>query len=453
LARLPILAAASALVVLAAACTRSAGQTETGGGGGGAAPTTSVAAAPAAGDFGTLKGICGPGNASTATGRGVTASTITLGTMADPGSSITPGLGQEFFDVAKAFTAWCNAAGGINGRKLVVNLHDAKLTDVAARTLDACQTDFMLVGGGNVIDAPGVAPRVACGLGAIPAYGVSPQALTAPLQLRATPNTASRFPVAAWLLMDKQFPGAMGALGVGGSSLDTIRPQGQRLQEALTQLGYKVADYQELPALVTNFRPFVEELKSKGVQGYEAIAVQDLTPLVTAMNDVGLNLKFMIIENQLYDPKTIAGAKTTQFPPTWLVLDHMPFELASQSPVTQEAVNIVHATVPNSPLTDFTALALGAWVLWAKSATACGDTLTVSCVLSKAGAESAWTAGGLFPTLDLTPGQQEVSHCYLMMKVTPNGFVYDKAVTNPNQGFFNCSENNVVTLANPYTSS
>lgn len=451
LAGLPVLAAASALLLVIAGCTRSTNETETGGGDAGGSPPSAAPAAAAAGDFGTEKGICGPGSARTATGRGVTASSITIGTMGDPGSTVTPGLGQEFFDVADAFAAWCNKAGGINGRKIVVNKHDAKLTDVAARTLDACQTDFMLVGGGNVLDAPGVQPRIDCKLGAIPAYGVSPQSLNAPLQLRAAPNTANRYPVAGFLAMARMFPDAMNAIGISGSSLADIRPQGLRLQEALTQLGYKVADYQEPPALVTNWRPYVEELKGKGVQGYEAIGVQDLTPVVTAMNDVGLNLKYMIIENQLYDPKTIAGAKSTKFPPTWLVMDHLPFELAAQSPVTQEAVDLVHATVPNAKLTAFTALALSSWVLWAKSATACGDTLTVDCVLAKAGTQTAWTAGGLYPKIDLKPGEQEVSHCYLLMKVTADGFVYDKTATAPNQGFFNCSDKNVVTLTNPFT--
>ncbi|WP_007518227.1 MULTISPECIES: ABC transporter substrate-binding protein [Pseudofrankia] len=446
----PVLAAASVLLVVVAGCTRSTDETETGGGGSGA-PATSAPAAAAAGDFGTEKGICGPGTASKATGRGVTASSITLGTFGDPGSTITPGLGQEFFDVGEAFVAWCNKAGGINGRELVLNKHDGKLTDVAARMIDACQTDFMIVGGGNAVDAPGVQPREECKLGSVPAYGVSPEALNAKLQVRAQPNTAARYPIGGFQSMARLYPDAMKSLGVGGSTLGTLRPQGLRLQEALTQTGYTVADYQELPPLVTNFRPFVEQLKNKGVQGYQPIGLQDPSPLVTAMNDVGLSLKFMIFENQLYDPLTIQAAKATKFPTTYVVIDHIPWELASQSPVTKEAVDLVHATVPNAKLTDFTALSLNAWVLWAKSATACGDDLTVDCVLGKAGAESAWTAGGLYPERNLVAGQQKTTNCYLLMKVTPDGFVYDKDATGPNKGFFNCDDKNVATLANTFT--
>ncbi|MBL7521866.1 ABC transporter substrate-binding protein, partial [Frankia sp. CNm7] len=399
----------------------------------------------------TEKGICGPGDASAASGRGVTATTITLGTFGDPGSPVTPGLGQEFFDVGEAFVAWCNEAGGINGREIVLNKHDAKLTDVAARMIDACQTDFMSVGGGNALDAAGVAPRVDCDLGSVPAYGVSPEALDAPLQVRPQPNRADIYPVGGFRAMARMFPEAMDSLAVGGSALGTLRPNGLRLQQALTQLGDKVVSYQEMPALVTNYRPFVEQLKGSGAQGYQPIGIQDLSPLVTAMNDVGLSLSFMLIENQLYTPLTISAAKATTFPPTWLVLDHIPFELADESPVMRQATDIVRATVPDADLNNFTALSFSAWVLWAKAATACGDTLTVDCVLEKAGSETAWTAGGIFPARNIVAGQQRTTDCVLLMKVTPDGFAYDKAATAPNQGFFNCDPKNLEALTNTFS--
>ena len=89
--------------------------------------------------------------------------------MSDTGSSVEPGLGQEFFDTADAFAKWCNAAGGINGRTVVVDKLDAKLFNGAQQVIQACQDDFMLVGGGNALDAPDVKPRVACKLGQSPA--------------------------------------------------------------------------------------------------------------------------------------------------------------------------------------------------------------------------------------------------------------------------------------------
>jgi hypothetical protein len=36
------------------------------------------------------------------------------------------------------------------------------------------------------------------------------------------------------------------------------------------------------------------------------------------------------------------------------------------------------------------------------------------------------------------------------MDVTAQGFVYDKDITQPNQGIYNCDPKNVVTLKNSY---
>src|SRR5690242_21367128 len=149
------------------------------------ATTNSTAPASAApGDFGSLKGVCGSGNASGATARGVTATDIHIGVTADPGAAAAPGLEQEFFDTADGFSKWCNAAGGINGRKIVVDKLDAKLFNVGQVTSQACQQDFFLVGNGNAFDSAGVKIREGCKLGQIPAYVVSPQAVDAKYEVQ-----------------------------------------------------------------------------------------------------------------------------------------------------------------------------------------------------------------------------------------------------------------------------
>ena len=79
-------------------------------------------------------------------------------------------------------------------------------------------------------------------------------------------------------------------------------------------------------------------------------------------------------------------------------------------------------------------------------ATACGNDLTQDCVLQKAGTEKEWTAGGLFPPRDTDPNNKHQTQCYVIMDVTPNGFVYDKEVTQPNNGIYNCDPKNAVDI-------
>ena len=82
--------------------------------------------------FGTMESPCGPAaetgaTATTGAGgddpaetQGISADTIQVGTVADPGFSGAPGLNQEIFDAGEAFVAWCNDQGGINGRQLAL---------------------------------------------------------------------------------------------------------------------------------------------------------------------------------------------------------------------------------------------------------------------------------------------------------------------------------------------
>ena len=190
--------------LLAAGCTRS-GSTSAGDSPA-TSPRTTQVAAPVTGDFGTLKAVCGPGQATGATDKFVTDSSIDVGTMADPGAQASPGLDQELFDTATAFVKWCNTAGGILGRKLTLHLHDAKLFEVPARVLDACSQDFALVGDGTAFDNGGVAPRVACGLPELPAYDNSPEATNAPLVVQATPTPTSQAPVYLYRGVQHLFP-------------------------------------------------------------------------------------------------------------------------------------------------------------------------------------------------------------------------------------------------------
>src|ERR1700685_3834761 len=97
--------------------------------------------------------------------RGVGDKTINIAVENDASNTIVPGLEVEFTQQATAFADWCNAAGGITGRKIVLDNRDAALFNVAAQMTQACQTDFMAVGGGYAIDASGVPIREKCGLG------------------------------------------------------------------------------------------------------------------------------------------------------------------------------------------------------------------------------------------------------------------------------------------------
>jgi hypothetical protein len=89
------------------------------------------------------------------------------------------------------------------------------------------------------------------------------------------------------------------------------------------------------------------------------------------------------------------------------------------------------------------------WLLWAKSASACGANLTVNCVLTHAAATKNWDAGGIqapIAKLTLSNENPQPSPCFAMLKLSSKGIIYDKSITDPTQSIWNCNPKNVVQL-------
>jgi hypothetical protein len=450
---------------LTAACGRSSSDNGGGGGGGGnsTAPTTSASASAsgggsAAGDFGTLKGICGPGTAKTASAKGVTADTIRIGTTGDPGAAAAPGLEQEFFDTADAFSKWCNAAGGINGRKIVVDKWDAKLFNVGQAFTNACQKDFMIVGNGNAFDDAGVKPREACKQGDIFAYTVGPATATSKYQVSVAPSNPEQYPYGPLRLLLEAYPQAKTAgVGIGSSTLASLVPQGLRIQQSLKDSGIKNTVLQAQPPAVDNYRPYMEQLKGAGVLGYDQINGQDITVLYQAMKNVGWNPAFALYSVQYYLQNNVEAAKQLgTFPDSFVGFSHLAFEMdPTQYPVIKQVKDILNASISKPRFTDFTASSMSAWALFAKEATACGDNLTMDCVIGKAEAETDWTAGGLYSPQRLSTVNPQISKCWLLIKLSTSGWAYDAKDTAPTAGDgpYNCDPKNVTAVKSYQTSS
>jgi ABC-type branched-subunit amino acid transport system substrate-binding protein len=427
---------------LAAGCGHSSSGTAT--------PTTSAKArAEAAGDFGTLRSLCGPGTASGATARGVTDTEIHLGTMADPTNTVLPGIGQESFDIGDGFVKWCNAAGGILGRKLVLTKRDAKLFDVGARMIEACQSDFMLVGSANPLDESGLQPRLGCGLAQIPAYVVSAKAAVADQQV-VIDSSIPEVAVGHFRALAAKFPAAFQAvsfISVNGAGLDSFA---KRQREAIEALGDKVVDFQLTPITGTdNWRPYAQNALGHGAKAVVTLS-PDIGAFIRSMTDVGWKPDVLPLGVQNYSSGTIELAKEGVLPPTWVSTSYRPFETASTSATVRQAVALIESSSSIKP--SFAHLqALNAWLLWAKAAKACGSKLTGACVIAAAGAQKGWDGGGLTAPVDTHAGGGVLSRCFTLLRATPKGFVLDPAVTKPNHDIFNCDPANVAMVKDTFT--
>ncbi len=394
--------------------------------------------------------ICEPGPGGASSVRGVGDKTINIAEFNDASNTVEPGLEIEFVQQAKAFAAWCNASGGINGRHIVIDDRDAALFNAAQEATAACQSDFMAVGGGMALDQPSVPIRTQCGLGQISGYVISDASELASLQVDPSGANTDSVTSGWFAALAKKYPQAVKKAGMGAANTPSVLEPERKLEYGAQRQGWNVIDFQEPPVSVTDWAPYVEEAQTKGVQALWPASDANMTPYFQAMTTAGYKPAFIALGTQFYNPTTTkAVAANPGIPPVYVETGWWPLEMASQNASTGQLVNVMHSYGKGDPVDFFDEEGAESWLLWAKSASACGTDLTVSCVLDKAAATKNWDAGGIeAPVAQLTMSNEnpQPSPCFAILQAEPNKFVYDKAVTEPTQSIWNCNPKNVVHL-------
>jgi hypothetical protein len=406
------------------------------------APTTSGAASSSSAKFGTLPSPCGKGSAKGATDQGVTNSTINVAYGDDRGFSGLPGLDQEMGDAVKAMIAWCDAQGGINGRKIVGDYYDAAITNVGGVMTQACKKDFMLVGEGFALDSSGEQTRLGCNLAAVPGFTVSPQVANAYEMYQASPNPADYSPVSSAYEITKLFGNAKTQkAGQYNSTLSTQQASMAKAVQAYTKTGWK---FLNCPVQINyngeaNYTPFVQKLQSCGAQ----IVYNDSTPGPTLYGALQA-------ENQInYNPIWVedSGAYTAAFAQwntaglgnnVYVRLSYEPLEAANVVPAVKQYISIVKKN--GGLISQLGEQSTSSFLLWATEAKACGSTLTRQCMINKLSKVTNWTGGGL--NASGNPSKNLPPSCGLLMKLQGTKWVqaYPKKL-----GTFDCSPKYIVS--------
>jgi ABC-type branched-subunit amino acid transport system substrate-binding protein len=434
------------IAVVAAACGRSDSES------GGTSTTTkgaTTSGSASTGAFGTSDVVCKKGSPSGSPAQGVTPSEIQIGTLSDPGFTGRPGLNQELFDTATVFSKWCNEAGGINGRKIVVHQRDAALFNVKAKMTEACAQDFLLVGGGVVFDQDGVATRLGCLLPDIAGYAVSPQARGADLLIQPVPNSITTLPIGDLKYLGKKFPQASKAYGLLTGDVDTTKIVAQQVDEAVNSLGWKKVYDDVYPAAgVTDWTPYAQKMKDNGVKGLIYVGEpENLGKLLVALSDISYTLDFIRTDTNHYDQKLIdtggSAVKNVYIRSAFDLFEH-----AEAGTPTQQYLDAFDKYLPNGKAKANLGLqAWSAWLLFATAANECGNDLTRKCVYDNAKKIKEWTGGGLHTASDLATGT--ATNCFTEIIASPSGFKI-AADLEPTEGVFRCEKGNVYTLTGNY---
>jgi ABC-type branched-subunit amino acid transport system substrate-binding protein len=443
------LAALAALSVLAlTACGSSGSSSSSSGSSSNSSGSTSSASTQgggtqgggtASGDFGTLGQVCGPGSATGATATGVTNSSIEVSVIADINVPGAPGLLQPMWDSATAFTDWCNAAGGINGRKIILDKRDSQETNYLPQVETSCAADFAMVGTMGVLDNTGVSAWEKCGIPNFTASTVSSQAANASLMYPTNPLPANQENIGGFPVIFQQYPGVQDHIGTLYAEGAAGAREQHTYNEAIAADGGKVVYTAEYNATgQVNWAPYVEAMKNAGVQMLflnDTIATS--VGLDQAMSTVGWYPKVQISPPQDYDTSFLStGASVAKN--YYVYMPSEPLEAASTVPAVAEYESIVRKYVPSAHLGFFGEMAFSSWLLFTEAAKACGSNLTRTCLEQQVAKQTNWTGGGLQGTID--PASNKASQCFIVMRIEDAKFV--QAIPSK-LGQFYCNAENV----------
>jgi ABC-type branched-subunit amino acid transport system substrate-binding protein len=413
----------------------------------GPAPTAGDDSQAAAdGMFGTIESPCGPtpeGMQLTDSDQGVTAETITVGTISDPGGPV-PGLNQGFFDTANAFVEWCNAQGGINGRELVVELLDAGVLQYQQRAQEACGFAFALVGGGGTFDDTGAQDIVDCGLVNVPGFTVSPEAAESDLMYQPQPNPIAEYTVGTAQWLAEQDPEAIQHAASLYTDVPTTQTQQRKHQEAYEKVGFEFIYEKPTNINESNWAPIVVDMRNQGVEYVTLTSSwEEAANMQKAMLEQGFDPTFTDLETNFYNPDYLEAAGEAA-EGTLVRLTAHPFEEADEHPATQQYLDALRKTNGDDVAPEMLGVqGWSAFLLFATAAKAAGGDLTREALLEELAKIDEWDGGGLHGTNN--PAENSNAGCFMILEVKGGEFVRKY----PEEGL-DCDEDNRVTLEGDY---
>ena len=361
--------------------------------------------------------------------------------MSDPGFEGRPGLNQEIFDTATAFVDWCNEAGGINGKQLELNLHDAAITEYQPVMQESCQSDFAIVGSGAVQDNFWESTGAACGLIDIAGFSVTAEkaglagrdALEA-RSVQPVPNASDRFQVGSFVAVDADFPDAAERSGIVYGDLDTIIAQEDKVKDGLEQIGHTFVHEAAYNILgEANWAPFAQALQDDDVQFLHFVGEgENFAQLIQAMDEIDYRPEEIVLETNLYDQNWVDAAGPAA-DGVFIRTVFWPFEEADANPATQQYLDLLTESRRQDRPARRPVDVVVAPVRPAARDCDLDNDLTRTCVLERAAAAEDWTGGGLHaPT---NPGSNEPTPCTIVLPVEDGAFTR----YSPDEGY-DCGE-------------
>ncbi len=228
---------------------------------------------------------------------GLTPSTVTVGNV----STLTAGLFEGAAVGTKAYAAYVNARGGIDGRKMLVDSYDDTYAGAPNRqfTQEAIRQGLRH---GRELLAPGQLRRDgARGNPQVPNITVSLDTATADLPNSFSPSPAANgWPLGPLTYFKDKFPDAVAHAGALVADQPSAITKWNGERAAMEHLGYHIVYDQQFDITTTDFNQYVIAMRNAGVK---ILFIEQMPQNYAAAVVKALNL-------QNFHPEVVLGAST-----------------------------------------------------------------------------------------------------------------------------------------------
>ena len=373
---------------------------------------------------------------NTASGPGITATTVTVGQIADISEPI-PGLFKSAQVGVQAYFAYINSLGGVNGRKLIVDSRDSAFnpSTIQNDAADIAKNDFAFVGNYTLFDVgmqsaidTNHVPNVSVAIGS--ALGNDPNTYS------PTPSTGNDYALGPLQYLKQQFPDATQHVGVLYAAATASSRQGWAVEsQALDHLGYKVAYVRGFNANETTFESDVLKMKAEGVKMFLGVAFPDNYAATIAREFSQQGFHPMNFESAGYGSNLLPLSGGTN-EGTYLILGTALY--LGQDASTIPAVATFTKWMKNIDSKDSIALwgatSWAAAALFVQALRNAGQNPTRASLVAALNKITTFDAGGLIAASN--PAQNVPAHCWLLAQVK-NGQIV-RVPPSPKTGFI-CS--------------
>jgi ABC-type branched-subunit amino acid transport system substrate-binding protein len=361
---------------------------------------------------------------------GVTADEITIANLADLTGPV-PGLFKAAQDGMKAFVAYINSEGGVNGRQLKLVTYDTNTnaTEHRIATSQACDEAFAIVGSFSVGDNGGAAEGEECGIPNVIDVATTPQAAEAENTVAPTPVVPNLWPTGPANYIKEQFPDAIEKAGILSIDNPITRQQGEKPKRTAESVGYDFIYEAFTPAVESNFAPYVVDMRRQEVEYLtwsgeyqnlgrllEAMQQQDFRPEVVDLGAVAYNQGFLRQAGEAAE-----GVHIT--------LNVALLEEAKGNPEMTKYLDWLEREVPGARPDIFGIYSWSAGLLFVEALEAAGDNPNRETLLEALKEIHQWDGKGLHAPSD--PGAALPPSCFVYVTVEDGKFVRE----HPDEGF------------------